>query len=246
MIRLILVVLFVLIFLVGGIPLLIAEWIIGKFNMDLKSRSSLAIVQWAFKVVLFFFVSWVVVSGEENVPKDEPVLYIGNHRSYFDIVITYSRVPRLTGYIAKKEMLRYPLLRDWMKNLHCLFLDRKDVKQGLKVILTAIDKVKEGISICIFPEGTRNKVNHTFMEFHEGSFKIAAKTGCAIVPMTIYNSAEIFEDHLPRIRKTEVILQYGKPFYMKDLPKEEQKKVGAYTRNLIMESYEKIKEEKMQ
>ena len=116
------------------------------------------------------------------------------------------------------------------------------MKQGLKVILTAIDKVKEGISICIFPEGTRNKVNHTFMEFHEGSFKIAAKTGCAIVPMTIYNSAEIFEDHLPRIRKTEVILQYGKPFYMKDLPKEEQKKVGAYTRNLIMESYEKIKE----
>ena len=155
-------------------------------------------------------------------------------------------MPRLTGYRAKKEMLRYPLLREWMKNLHCLFLDRKDVKQGLKVILTAIDKVKEGISICIFPEGTRNKVNHTFMEFHEGSFKIAAKTGCAIVPMTIYNSAEIFEDHLPRIRKTEVILQYGKPFYIKDLPKEEQKKVGAYTRNLIMESYEKIKEEKMQ
>lgn len=246
MIRLILVVLFVLIFLVGGIPLLIAEWIIGKFNMDLKSRSSLAIVQWAFKVVLFLAGTRVIVSGEENVPKDEPVLYIGNHRSYFDIVITYSRVPRLTGYIAKKEMLRYPLLRDWMKNLHCLFLDRRDVKQGLKVILTAIDKVKEGISICIFPEGTRNKVNHTFMEFHEGSFKIAAKTGCAIVPMTIYNSAEIFEDHLPRIRKTEVILQYGKPFYMKDLPKEEQKKVGAYTRNLIMESYEKIKEEKMQ
>ena len=244
MIRLILVVLFVVIFLVGGIPLLIAEWIIGKFNMDLKCRSSLAIVQWAFKAVLFLAGTKVIVQGEENVPVDEPVLYIGNHRSYFDIVITYSRVPRLTGYIAKKEMLKYPLLRDWMKNLHCLFLDRKDVKQGLKIILTAIDKVKEGISICIFPEGTRNRENHTFMEFHEGSFKIASKTGCAIVPMTIYNSADIFEDHIPWVRKAEVILEYGKPFYIKDLPKEDQKKAGAYTRNLIMETYEKIKEGK--
>ena len=130
-----------------------------------------------------------------------------------------------------------------MKNLHCLFLDRKDVKQGLKTILTAIDEVKAGISICIFPEGTRNKVNHTFMEFHEGSFKIASKTGCPIVPMTIYNSADIFEDHLPKIRKTTVILDYGKPIYIKELPKEDQKRVGAYTQNVIKETYYKIKEE---
>lgn len=243
MIRLVLVAVFLVLFLVCSIPLLIAEWIIGKFNMDVKSRSSLAIVKWAFRVILFLAGTKVIVKGEENVPKDEPVLYIGNHRSYFDIVITYIRVPRLTGYIAKKEMLRWPLLVNWMRNLHCLFLDRKDVKQGLKVILTAIDKVKEGISICIFPEGTRNRENHTFMEFHEGSFKIAAKTGCAIVPMTIYNSAAIFEDHIPWIKKSEVILEYGKPFYIKDLPKEDQKRVGAYTRNLIKEKYFRLKEE---
>ncbi len=243
MIRLVLVAVFLVLFLVCSIPLLIAEWIIGKYNMDLKSRSSLAVVKWAFRVILFLAGTKVIVKGEENVPKDEPVLYIGNHRSYFDIVITYIRVPRLTGYIAKKEMLRWPLLVNWMRNLHCLFLDRKDVKQGLKVILTAIDKVKEGISICIFPEGTRNRTNHTFMEFHEGSFKIAAKTGCAVVPMTIYNSAAIFEDHIPWIKKAEVILEYEKPFYIKDLPKEDQKRVGMYTQNLIKENYFRLKEE---
>lgn len=243
MIRFILVACFVVLFLVLSIPLLITEWIIGKYNMDLKNRSSLAIVNWAFRCCLFLSGTRVIVRGEENVPKDCPVLYIGNHRSYFDILITYVRVPRPTGYIAKKEMLRYPLLVNWMKNLHCLFLDRKDVKQGLKIILEAIEKVKSGISICIFPEGTRNKVNHTFMEFHEGSFKIAAKTGCPIVPMTIYNSADIFEDHLPKIRKTTVILEYGDPIYMKELPKEEQKKIGAYTQNIIKERYFKIKEE---
>lgn len=243
MIRLILVATFVVLFLILSIPLLIAEWIIGKYNMDLKNRSSLAIVNWAFSVVLFLSGTTVIVRGEENVPKDKPVLYIGNHRSYFDIVITYIRVPRPTGYIAKKEMLRWPLLINWMRNLHCLFLDRNDLKQGLKIILTAIDKVKSGISICIFPEGTRNRVNHTFMEFHEGSFKIASKTGCPIIPMTIYNSGDIFEDHLPKIRKTRVILEYGKPIYIKELPREEQKKIGAYTQQLIRETYFKIKEE---
>lgn len=243
MIRLILVAVFLVLFLVLGIPLLLIEWVIGKFNQRAKDISSLRIVQWAFKMILFLAGTKVVIKGEENVPKNEPVLYVGNHRSYFDIVITYSRVPDLTGYIAKKEMLRWPLLVNWMKNLHCLFLDRQDVKQGLKTILTAIDKVKAGISICIFPEGTRNRVNDTFMEFHEGSFKVASKSGCAVVPMAIYNSAAIFEDHIPWIRKTTVIVEYGKPFYIKDLPRETQKRVRAYSRDLIMENYFRLKEE---
>lgn len=243
MIRLILVAVFVVMFLVLSIPLLIAEWIIGKFNMPLKDKSSLAIVKWAFRVVLFLAGASVTIRGEENVPKEEPVLYIGNHRSYFDILITYVRVPRPTGYIAKKEMLRWPLLKNWMRNLHCLFLDRNDVRQGLQIILKAIEDVKSGVSVCIFPEGTRNNVNHTFMEFHEGSFKIAAKTGCPIIPMTIYNSADIFEDHLPRIKRAHVILDYGKPIYVKELPREDQKRLGAYTQKVIEKTYFQIKEE---
>lgn len=242
MIRFLLVATFVILFLVLSIPLLFIEWIIGKFNMDLKNKSSLAIVNWAFRVCLFLAGTSVTVIGEENVPKDVPVLYIGNHRSYFDILITYIRVPRPTGYIAKKEMLRYPLLSNWMKNLHCLFLDRKDIKQGLKTILTAIEKVKCGISICIFPEGTRNRVNDTFMEFHEGSFKIAEKTGCPIIPMSINNSAHIFEDHIPKIKKAHVVLEYGKPIYPAELSKEDRKHLGVYTQNIIKETYFKNKE----
>lgn len=242
MIRFICLASFVILFLIFSTPLLIAEWIIGKFNMELKSKSSLSIVNWAFRVCLWITGVTVTVRGEENVPKDTAVLYVGNHRSYFDILLTYVRVPRPTGYIAKKEMLRYPLLVNWMKNLHCLFLDRSDIKQGLKTILTGIEKIKSGISICIFPEGTRNKVNDTFLEFHEGSFKIAEKTGCPIIPMTINNSAEIFEDHLPRIKKAHVVLEYGKPIMMKELAKEEQKRVGAYTLNIIKETYFKNKE----
>ena len=242
MIRFICVAVFVVLFLILSIPLLIAEWIIGKFNMDLKNRSSLAIVNWAFRGCLKLAGVSVTVIGEENVPKDTAVLYVGNHRSYFDILLTYIRVPRPTGYIAKKEMLRYPLLVNWMKNLHCLFLDRKDIKQGLKTILEGIEKVKSGISICIFPEGTRNKVNDTFLPFHEGSFKIAEKSGCPIVPISIVNSAAIFEDHLPKMKKAHVIIEYSPPIYSKDIPKEERKFIGAYVLNIIKENYFKNKE----
>lgn len=242
MIRFLILVCFVVLFLILSTPLMLIEWIIGKFNTDIKNRSSLAIVNWGFRCCLKITGVKVTVIGEENVPKDVPVLYVGNHRSYFDILLTYVRVPRPTGYIAKKEMLKIPLLNIWMKNLHCLFLDRDNVKEGLKTILTAIEKVKSGISICIFPEGTRNKVNDTFLPFHEGSFKVAEKSGCPIVPIAINNSADIYEDHFPKVRKTHVVLEYLPPIYLNGLTKEDRKRVGAYVLEQIKEVYFENKE----
>ena len=206
MIRFIIIALFVVIYLVLGIPVLLIEMLIGKFSRRAKDYSCLRLVQAAFKLIMFATGVKLTVIGEENVPKDQAVLYVGNHRSYFDVVMTYARCPGLTGYIAKVEMLRYPLLRDWMKALYCLFLDRDDIKQGLKTILQGIEYIKNGISICIFPEGTRNH-SDTMMPFKEGSMKMAEKTGCPIIPMAITNSAEIFENHIPFVRRCHVILE---------------------------------------
>lgn len=243
MVRLILVLLFVVIFLIISLPIQLVEFIIGKSNKDLKDRSSLAIVNWAFRVVLFLSGTSVTVIGEENVPKDEAVLYVGNHRSYYDIIMTYIRVPRPTGYMAKVEMLRYPSLSTWMKYLHCIFLDRSDIKAGMKSILDAIDKVKSGISICIFPEGTRNRTNEMFLEFHDGSFKVAEKSGCPIVPISINNASAIFEDHIPWIKKAHVVIEYGKPIYTRDLSKEEKRHLSAMVQEVIKENY--LKNEKL-
>lgn len=243
MIRFILVVIFVVLFLVLSIPLLIAEWIIGKFNQDIKDHSSLAIVNWAFRQVIRLSGTHTIVLGEENVPKDTAVLYVGNHRSYFDILLTYVRVPRPTGYVSKIEMKRYPLLSNWMCNLLCLFLDRENIKEGLKTILAAVEKVKSGISICIFPEGTRNKVNDSFLPFHEGSFKIAERGNVPIVPITLVNTADIFEDHLPKIKKTTVVIEYGKPIYVKNLDKESRKSLSTYVSTIIADTYYKNKKE---
>ena len=156
MFRFILVVITLFLYLILGIPVLGTEWIISKFNQEAADYQCLRMVQAAFRFMLKIAGTEITVIGEERIP-DEPVLFIGNHRSYFDILLTYSRCKRRTGYIAKKEMMSYPLLRTWMKRLYCLFLDRDNPKEGLKTILKAIEYVKSGISICIFPEGTRNK-----------------------------------------------------------------------------------------
>ena len=242
MIRLILVAGFVILFLILSMPVMLVEWIIGRYSPDLKSRSSLAIVNWAFRCVRFLAGAKVDYIGEENIPSDTPVLYIGNHRSFFDVVLTYIRVPRPTGYIAKKSMEKVPLLNIWMRNLHCLFLDRENVKAGMQTILAAIDLMKNGKSICIFPEGTRNKEEGTLLPFHEGSFRIAAKADCPIVPMTINNSAAVFENQFPWIKKAHVIIEYGKPIYIRELHREQQKKLAPYVQEIIMETYHKNQE----
>ena len=234
MIRFLLIALLLFLYLLFGIPVLLAELLVGKISPRARDLSCLRMVQSAFKVMLWITGADITYIGKENVPRDQAVVYVGNHNSYFDILLTYSQCPGLTGYVAKSEMLRYPLLRDWMKRLYCVFLDRTDLRAGMQMILTCIDYIKQGISICIFPEGTRSR-DGKMQPFHEGSLKMASKTGCPIIPMAITNSAQIFENHLPFVRPCKVIVEYGTPIYPKELPKEQQKFLGAYTQKKIQE-----------
>ncbi len=239
MLRFILVAIFLLLYFLLGIPILGILWLIGKVNKRSADLAALRIVQWGFKVILKISGVEVTVIGEDRVP-DEPVLYVGNHRSYFDILLTYSRCRDLTGFVAKKEMLNYPFLRTWMKRVYCLFLDRDNIREGLKTILTAIDQVKNGISVFIFPEGTRNKGEElSLLPFHAGSFKIAEKSGCPIVPVALNNTINIFEGHLPYIRKTHVVLEYCSPIYMNEMEKEDRKKIDVYCQKIIKDTIEK-------
>ena len=237
MIRLILAVLFVVVFLIISIPIQAILWIVGKFNPWAKKTISLAIVSRAFDVVSFISGVKRTVIGEENVPKDTAVLYVGNHRSIFDIVLCYARVPSPTGFISKKEILKVPLLNIWMIYMDCLFLDRSDMRKGLEMVLTAIDKVKNGISIFIYPEGTRNKTEKPLGEFHKGSFKIAQKAGCPIVPVVVNHTDEILEKHFPLIKSTRVTIEYCKPIIISELSKEDQKNIDSYVKNIIEQTY---------
>ena len=228
---------FVVLFLILSSPVLVLEWLIGKWNPKFRDISSLRIVQTAFKILAWISGVKLTVKGEEHVPADQPVLYVANHRSFYDIILTYARCPGLTGYVAKKETKKAPLLSNWMERLYCLFLDRKDIREGLKTILTAIEYVNNGISITIFPEGTRGKGKDELdmLPFHEGSFKIAMKTGCPIIPVAIVNSSAVFEDHFPKITPVTVVIEYGEPIYPKELSREAQKQIGRKVQDIIAE-----------
>ncbi len=243
MLKFILVASMVILFLIFSIPILIIEKQIGKTDPEKKGRHSLAIVRFMFRLILKVAGVHITVKGIENIPRDQPVLYVGNHRSYFDILVGYTTVPTPLGFMAKKEMEKIPLLSNWMRNVNCLFLDRQNIREGLKAILEGVSKVKSGISIWIFPEGTRNDADDylELMPFKEGSLKIAEKTGCPVIPVAITGPAEVYEAHFPRMKSSKVTIQFGKPFIIKGLEPEKKKFVGAHTRELI---YDMLVEEK--
>ena len=245
MIRFIFVAATVILFLILSIPLMLVEFLIGKKNRRLRDVQSLAVIQCVFRLILWMAGVKITVKGRENVPTDQAVLYVGNHRSYFDILVGYVTVPSLTGFVAKKEMEKIPLLSSWMKLVNCLFLDRVNLKEGLKTILAGIEQVKRGVSVWIFPEGTRNRHDDILelLPFKEGSLKIAEKSGCPVVPVAMFGTADVFEKHIPFIRPAHVIVEYGKPFYIKELEPENRKKAGAYTRDVIIGMLEKLQEE---
>ena len=238
MIRFTAIILFLLLFSIVSLPMYLVVYIIGRINPKKKVTFAQDFVVKGFRIVLKLSGTVLNVEGQELVPEGTPVLYVANHRSYYDIVTCYTLVKNNTGFIAKKEMLKIPLLSRWMKFLHCLFLDRSDIKEGLKTILAAIEKVKSGISIAIFPEGTRSTSASELdmLPFHEGSFKIATKTGCPIIPVSISHSSAIFEDHMPFVKATHVVIEYGKPIYPKELSREDQKFLGKRVQETILET----------
>ncbi len=245
MIRFILVALCLLLYLILFIPTMFFLLIVKRFKPEMASTIAQAMVRNTFRILLFLAGAKVEVRGQNNIPKDGGVLFVSNHRSYFDILAGYGYTYKPLGFVAKYEMIRIPLLRQWMKILNCLFLNRKDIKQGLKTILLGIEKVKSGISIWICPEGTRNLNDDVtdVKDFKEGSLKIAEKGKVPIIPVAIYGTYEIWEQHLPYMKKNKVIIEYGEPIIIDELSDADKKKLGAYTRGKIVNMLENMVKE---
>lgn len=134
----------------------------------------------------------VVVEGLENVPKDQAVLFVANHQSNFDIPLMLTQIPGKKGFIAKIETLKMPFVRDWMRFMRCVFMDRSDIRQQVKAIGEGISILKGGHSLVLFPEGTRSPDGH-MLEFKAGGFKLATKSGAPIVPITINGSMDVMK-----------------------------------------------------
>lgn len=217
--------------------------LIGKVNRQLRYRIGNFLVYWGFRFELFQSGAKIEINGKENIPK-EPVLFVSNHRSYFDILVLHTTSGKRPGFVAKAEIQKFPLLAWWMEDIACLFLDRKDLRSGMQMIKDGAERIQSGQSMVIFPEGTRSKTPE-MLPFKEGSLKMAEKADCPVVPVTIVDTDQLLEVRPGfDIRKGKVKVIYGKPFYIKDLPKEQKKKAGAYVQGIIEETMKREKSEK--
>lgn len=236
--RTIIILILYIIITILSLPMYLIEFLIRFINKKAAAKIAQSIVKAVFSLVMFVSGCKKTILGVENIPKDTPVMYAANHRSFYDIILAYATVPNQTAFISKKEIKKMPCVGQWMYFLNCLFMDRGNVKQNLTTILSAISLVKEGYSVYIAPEGTRNATD-TLLEFKEGSMKIATKTDCPIVPICFCNTENIFENCLPWIHGGNILIEYGKPIDTAQLDKETKKHLGAYVREQIQEMYDK-------
>lgn len=234
----ILIILSIIIITVLSIPLWLIEFIIKAVSPRASHSFAQCIVRVVFRMWLGISGTRYTVYGIENVPKDEPVLYIANHRSFFDIIIAYANVPNLTSFVSKKSIGYIPCVGQWMWFLSCIFLDRDSIKSGMEMIKTAASLIKDkGYSVYIAPEGKRNSSDE-LLPFKEGSFRIATISNCKIVPICYTNTEKIFEDHLPWVRKAKsVTMEFGKPIDISGMDRMEKKHLGAKFHEIVQNMY---------
>lgn len=178
----------------------------------------------------------ITVYDQHRVPKDEPVLFVSNHQSDFDIAIFMAMIEKNTGFVAKIEMEKVPLLRSWMRGIHCVFMDRDNLKQSLQTIIEGINNLKAGYSMVVFPEGTRSKSRKMGL-FKAGSFKLATKSKVPIVPVTIDGSYKIMEGNNYKITPAIVKVFVHEPIYVKGMPKEEEADLPEQVREIIKSGF---------
>lgn len=181
----------------------------NKKGLDITDSVHKMTIKWARSLVKLTG-STVEVIGQENIPMDQPVVFVANHQSNFDIPLMIGYISRPKGFIAKAEIQKMPIIGGWMAFMKCVFMDRNNPRAAIKAIKTGIEIVKSGHSIVIFPEGTRSE-DGQLLEFKPGSFKLAMKSGALIVPITINGSINIMRKGSNWIKPANVKLIISEP-----------------------------------
>lgn len=153
------------------------------------------------------------VFGMENLP-NETCYIVANHLSSFDPLALISIIENPSTFVAKKEVLKMPFIGTAVKDIEGKFIDRKDLKQSLKVMLKVEEDLhKKEKNWIIFPEGTRNKDPlMNIKDFHHGTFRPAYRSKTPIVPVCLYGTFRVFKTK-PSYKKYPVFISFLKPLY---------------------------------
>lgn len=177
----------------------------------------------------------LTVEGLENIPAGQACVFVGNHRSYYDIPLLLAGLDAPHGLLAKQELEKLPLINRWMKLLGCVFVDREDMRASMRALGDAMEVVESGRSFIIFPEGTRYKGEEGGAgEFKQGAFRIAVKTGAPVVPVAISGARGLFETHHGIVTPGTVRIKVLPPIHTQGMSRAEQKQLPAAVRQAIL------------
>jgi len=199
---------------IGFHTILFIFWGLILSLLDEKGRlvHFYAAAPWA-KIILWVCGIRVIPEGQENLDPEEPRIYMTNHQSYFDIFALLTYLPVDFKFILKQELMKIPLLGFIMKRARYIAIEREDPRKALRSMQEAAEKIRDGTSVVIFPEGTRSP-DGTLQPFKRGGFNLALRSGCDIVPIAITDSYRIVPKGSLRIHKGSFRIRFGKPISM--------------------------------
>ncbi|MBQ9901176.1 MAG: 1-acyl-sn-glycerol-3-phosphate acyltransferase [Clostridia bacterium] len=189
---------------------------------------------WARRL-LFMAGAKVTVTGKENIPEGRTCVFASNHQSFFDILVLLGHLDKPHAILSKASIGKVPLIRLWMKEIHCVYVDRADMKAGIEAINRMIDVINDGYSAIIFPEGTRSKTGEVG-EFKGGAFKVAQKTGAPVIPVALDGTAALFERNHFWIKPGKVNVAILPPIETEGMSRAESKELPAKTQQLVAEA----------
>ena len=151
----------------------------------------------------------IEVHGRENLPAADGFIMFPNHQGLFDVLAVIEGCPHPFGVVIKKEAADIILVKQVVKLLRGLSIDRKDTRSSLKLINQMTEEVGRGRNYLIFPEGTRSRKGNELLEFKAGTFKSAVNARCPIVPVALIDSFRPFDIH--SIKKETVQVHFLEP-----------------------------------
>ena len=167
-------------------------------------------------VILFIAGVKVIAEGKELLDKNENYIFISNHASYFDIPILMKAIPNNVRFIYKDTLTKIPVLGWGMYLGGYIPINRDNVREAMKSLKEAAKKIEKGISVVIFPEGTRSEYGKPG-EFKRGMFVLADEAKVSLVPATITGSDKILPRNKFEIKSGTVKVVFNQPMdYRKD------------------------------
>lgn len=214
-------------------PVLVWVTINKKLNRQ-KQPENLAdrFTGWLARVLFYYTGSSIQVYGQENIPGDQPILFVSNHQSHMDNVVIQGFIGKPKGFISVIEALKIPVIRTWMKQIECVFLDRNDKRQSFKCLDQCVEILKKGRSMVIYPEGRLDEGKEV-AEFKKGCLRVALKSEVPIIPVTIRNTCRVMNKDGSRIRSAAVECIISEPVPVKAAGKSE-KELIELVRNVIV------------